>query len=342
MGRMRFLALSLVVAVCRPAAAVEIGSASQEHSALGGVQFVPPDPRNNTYPLSGSLNVALLFAKFADAPNIEINPDDVARVVGSVSGGGVIVPPGPVLPYRTFAQAIRDSSLQKVFFQNTKFSQVLTLPGDASDYCDAIDYSLGYPLGKDCSEGDIVRAVLEKAEATLAFDADNHQAFVILVAGYLPVGSGGRFTYQNKWRAAFIGNGRPRALATDNNDHAVGPTLKSVLTHELSHAAINLAHAGSWECYPDVVGDDALDPGSATDCELSDYDDRISPMGGGGVRDHSALEKNYANWISNSQVYYAPQGNSSVDIAAVELSAPNEYQEIRIPIDDWDIFYTVE
>jgi hypothetical protein len=341
-GRARLLALTLVFLVGGAPPPVAVGGTSQHSSALGGVVFVPPDPRSNVYPLSGSLNVALLFARFADAPSIDIDPDDVATVVGSVSGGGVVVPPGPVLPYRTFAQAFRDSSMQKVFFQNTKFSHVLTLPGDASNYCDAIDYTLGYPLGYECSQGDIVRAVLEAAEAELAFDADNHQAFVILVAGYLPVGYGGRYTYQSKLRAAFVGHARERQLATDNNvaDGPEGPSLKSVLLHELGHATINLAHAGMWDCYPDVVGPDALNP--ADGCVIADLDDRFTPMGGGGVRDNSALEKNYANWIDNSKVFHAPRGNSSVDIAAVELNAPNEYREIRIPIDGWNTFYSIE
>jgi hypothetical protein len=337
-GRLLALALVLVVGAAPQGAAV---GGTGQHGIAPGWQLVPPDPRSNVYPLSGGLNIALLFAKFADAPNIEIDPDDVAKVVGSVSGGGVVVPPGPVLPYRTFAQAFRDSSIQKVFFQHTKFSEVLTLPGDASEYCDSIDDSLGYPLGYNCSEGDIVRAVLEEAEDELAFDADNHQAFVILVAGYLPVGYGGRYTYQGKLRAAFVGHARERELATDHNVSTdAGPSLKSVLLHELGHAAINLAHAGIWDCYPAVVGPDALDPGDG--CQISEYDDRFSPMGGGGVRDHSALEKNYANWISNSKVFYAPPGTSSVDIAAVELNAPSEYQEIRIAIDGWSTFYSIE
>ena len=342
MGRARLLALALVFVVCGLPPTVAVGGAGQHSSAIGGVAFVPPDPRSNVYPLSGSLNVALLFARFADAPNIDIDPDDVAKVVGSVSGGGVVVPPGPWLPYRTFAQVFRDSSLQKVFFQHTKFPQVLTLPGDASDYCSSIDDTLGYPLGYNCSQGDIVRDVLEEAEDELVFDADNHQAFVILVAGYQPVGYGGRYSYQSKLRAAFVGHARERELATDNNvaNGSEGLSLKAVLLHEIGHATINLAHAGIWDCYPDVVGPDPLDPTDG--CEVSVYDDRFSPMGGGGVRDHSALEKNYANWIDNSKVFYAPQGNSSVDIAAVELNAPSEYREIRISIDGWSTFYSIE
>jgi hypothetical protein len=326
-------AVASLLLLCSCALDTDIGAHSQ---AGGSIPYVPPNPRV-AHSIGGNLDVAILFVQLTDGLPIEVDPDDIQTTFGSVSGG-VGVPGGDDPGFITVAEYYQIVSHDTVRLHDHVFAETVSLRGTPRDYC-RYENQLG---GQDCDVEELFADALAAAEAELDFEADDYDAFAVYVGGVGFPGFASRtWGYDGVDRRGSLYGARERTLGWDANPNDV--SYKSLLIHELGHALGDLEHAGIWFCIPEIVGSTPLDPPAS--CTVYKADP-FSPMGANGVRGLSAYDRNLWGFVDESQVYWAwPSAGhfQTVELTAIEVSAPTSYQEIRIPLaSGTSDFYSVE
>lgn len=326
--------LVLLTSACTP---LDLGESDYPPVSAQSEVIVPPNPRDADSVL-GDLDVAILFARLPGAPANVVDPADVSTAFGQISGG--FVPPGYQDPgFITVAEYFQAASYDHLRLHKTMFAGVLNLPGVIGNYCSTVTGN----LGTACSETTIFSGALTAAEASFAFDADDYDAFVVYVSGYFEnIG-----VANQNWsfggvprRGVLMAAHLARPLGEDSATNAL-PSYKGLLLHELGHALGDLEHAGIWECYPDGVGENVVNPHLS--CNVIKADP-LGPMGVNYPRDLSAYEKSLWGFFSLSRVYWLTITGQLqvVELGAIELDTDADYQEIRIPLGPADTFYSVE
>jgi hypothetical protein len=329
--------LPMLLSLASACTSLDMRESDHASASAQEVVIVRPNPRDADAAL-GDLDVAILFARLPGAPANVVDPDDVATAFGHVSGG--FVPPGYQDPgFITVAEYFQDASYDDLRLHKTVFAGVLNLPGVIGNYCSAVSGN----LGTTCSEATIFSGVLTAAESSFAFEADDYDAFVLYVSGYFEYVGVANVQWNfagTPRRGVIMAAHIDRPLGEDSGANAV-PSYKGLLLHELGHALGDLRHAGIWQCYPDGVGEDVVDP--AQSCPVVKADP-LTPLGVNYPRDLSAYEKSLWGFFSLSRVYWLTiTGQLQViELGAIEVDTAADYQEIRIPLGPADTFYSVE